>query len=99
MCNFCSQLVWSRLLKKNYPRDQTLKFLTEHPLTSCEFYETEILQIINNQNSNKAHGHDMISIRLLKLCGKAICRPLNIIFKTFLNTGMFPSEWKKGNVG
>ena len=75
-----------------------LKLLTEHTLTSCDFSETDILRIINNQDSNKAHGHDMISIRMLKLCGEAICRPLNIIFKTCLNTGKFPSEWKKGNV-
>ena len=34
---------------------------------------------------NKAHGHDMIGIRILKLCGEA-------------NTGSFPSEWKKGHV-
>ena len=40
----------------------------------------------------------MISIRILKLCGEAICRPLNTIFKTCLNTGKFSSEWKKGNV-
>ena len=40
----------------------------------------------------------MISIRMLKLCGEAICRPLNIIFKTCLNTGKFHLEWKKGNV-
>ena len=40
----------------------------------------------------------MISIHMLKLCGEAICRPLNIIFKTCLNMGKFPSEWKKGNV-
>ena len=75
-----------------------LKLLTEHTLTSCDFSETDILRIINNQDSNKAHGHDMISIRMLKLCGEAICTPLNIIFKTCLNTGKFPSEWKKGNV-
>ena len=52
--------------------------------------ETEIVQTINNQNSNKAHGHDMISIRILKLCAEAVCRPLN--------TGKFPSEWEKGNI-
>ena len=75
-----------------------LKLLTEHTLTSCDFSESDILQIINNQDSNKAHGHDMISIRMLKLCGEAICRPLNIILKTCLNTGTFPSEWNKGNV-
>ena len=40
----------------------------------------------------------MISVRMLKLCGEAICRPLNIILKTCPNTDKFPSEWEKGNV-
>ena len=40
----------------------------------------------------------MISICMLNLCGEAIRRPQNIIFKTCLNTGKFPSEWKKCNV-
>ena len=57
--------------------------------------KSDILQIINYQDSNKVHGHDMINIRMLKLCGEAICRTLNIIFKTCLNTGKFPSEWKR----
>ena len=35
---------------------------------------------------------------MLKLCGEAICRPLNIIFKTYLTTGNFPLAWKKDNV-
>ena len=35
---------------------------------------------------------------MLKLCVEAINRPLNIIFKTCLNTGKIPLEWKKGNV-
>ena len=61
-----------------------LKLHTEHTLTSCDFSETEILQIINNQDLNKAHGCDMISICMSKLCGEAICRPLNMIFKTCL---------------
>ena len=50
-----------------------LKLLTVHTLTSCEFSETDILQIMNSQDSNKAHGHDMITIRMLNLCGEAIC--------------------------
>ena len=54
--------------------------------------------MINSEDLNKAHGQDMISICMLKLCGEAIFRPLNIIFKTCLNTGKFPLEWKKGNV-
>ena len=27
-------------------------------------------------NLNKAHGHDNISIRMLKKCGDTICKPL-----------------------
>ena len=55
-------------------------------------------QIINHQDSNKPDGYDTISICMLKLCGEAISSLLNIIFKTCLNTGKFPSEGRKGNV-
>ena len=53
---------------------------------------------MNNLNPNKAHGHDEITIRMLKICGDSIFRPLNIIFKTCLRTGKFPLEWKKANI-
>ena len=49
-----------------------LKLLAEHTLNSCGFSETDIHQIINIQDLNKAHSRDMISIRMLKLCGEAI---------------------------
>ena len=50
----------------------------------------DILRIINNLDSNKAHVHDEISIGMLKICGDSICRPLNIGFKNCLRTGKFP---------
>ena len=71
----CSLISNSSIL----PSELTL--LTEHTLTYCDFSKTDILQIINNQNSNKAHGHDMISICMLKLCHEAICRLLIITGK------------------
>ena len=49
-------------------------------------------------NPNKAHGHDNISIRMLKICGNTICKPLELIFKQALTTAVFPSEWKKGDI-
>ena len=33
---------------------------------------------------------------MLKICGFTIYRPLEIIFKEPLSTGLFPSEQKKG---
>ena len=35
---------------------------------------------------NKAHGHDEVSIRMLKLCESAITEPLNVIFKNCLSS-------------
>ena len=42
--------------------------------------------------------YDEISIRMLKICGSSICRPLQIIYKSGLDRGKFPQEWKKANV-
>ena len=67
-------------------------------LSSCHFTKHDIPRIINNLDPNKAHGYDKISIRILKICGDSICRPLNIIFKTCLHTGKLPLEWKKNNI-
>ena len=58
-----------------------------------------ILQtLIKNLDSNKLHGHDMISIPMLKICGKSICKPLDLIFQSCIKQGRFPTEWKKANV-
>ena len=75
-----------------------LTLLTENSLFKCHFSKKDILQIIRNLDSNKAHGHDMISIHMLKLCGDSICKPLELIFKTCLRNARFPLEWKKANV-
>ena len=58
----------------------------------------DILKIIRNLDPNKAHGHDMISIRMVKLCDASLCKPLELIFKSCLKSGKFPLEWKKANV-
>ena len=35
---------------------------------------------------------------MVKLCGESIYKPLNLIFKSCLEIGQFPSDWKKANV-
>ena len=40
----------------------------------------------------------MISIRMLKVSGDAIIEPLFKIFKNCLKCGIFPDDWKKGNI-
>ena len=67
-------------------------------LSTVEFSTYDILEIIRNLNPNKAHGHDMTSIRMLKICDESICKPLGIIFRSCLQNVKFPSEMKKANV-
>ena len=72
--------------------------MSNNRLFTVTFSQDDIAEIIQNLNSGKAHGHDNISIRVLKICGSAIYEPLAIIFKQCLDTSIFLSEWKKGNI-
>ena len=55
--------------------------LTNKSLSSFQFTADDIKIIINKLDPNKAHDHDMISIRQIKLCGDSIYKPLEMIFK------------------
>ena len=76
----------------------TLSKKTSESLTAIDFSNNSILKIIRNLDSNKDHGHDMISIRMVKICDDSICKPLKLIFQSCLESGKFPSEWKKAKV-
>ena len=67
-------------------------------LSTIDFSTDHILKIIRNLDPNKAQGHDMISIRMIKICNTSICRPLKLIFQSCLKSGKFPTERKKVNV-
>ena len=72
--------------------------ITDKSLSNITFTEKDIEKVIQSLDPNKAHGHDMISIRVLKICGKSIIKPLLIIYKTCLVKGCFANELKKANV-
>ena len=71
---------------------------TENVISSIDFGSDDIAKTIQKLDPNKAHGHDMISIRMLKICGNSIYKPLQLIFRSCTENGKFPSEWKKANV-
>ena len=79
-------------LPSNFP------LYTDNRLSTVTFSQDDIGEIIQNLNPNKAHGHDNISIRMLKICGSSIYGPPGLIFKEALSTGLFPSNCKKGNI-
>ena len=75
-----------------------IKYLTDNRLFFVNFSHDKIAKVVQNLDPNKGHGHDNISIRVVKVCGPSIYKPLEIIFNQCLETGIFPSEWKKGNI-
>ena len=71
---------------------------TDKSISTITFTSNDITTLIQNLDPNKAHVHDKLSVRILKLCGKSICKRLDLIFKSCIIYGEFPTEWKKANV-
>ena len=82
----------------NSVRPDSVDYISTARLPSINFNNVDILIIIKSLNVNKAHGHDDISIRMIKLCGQSIIKPLSIIFKNCIVNGIFPDIWKKFNI-
>ena len=78
------------------PTDQTP--YTASLLSSIDIKDSDILNILKSLDASKAHGHDDISIRMLKLSQKSILKPLKLIFENCLRTRLFPDQWKKANL-
>ena len=67
-------------------------------MPNITFSSHEILKIIQNLGSENAHAYDRTSTQMLKICGPSISKPLESIFKSCLESGIFLLEWKKANV-
>ena len=73
-------------------------YLTASSLESITICGSDILKTIRSLDINKAHGHDDISVRMMKICDDAIVEPLKMLFVNSVNQAVFPSRWKKANV-
>ena len=67
----------------------TLSKKTRKVCFKFSFNCNHIVTIIRSLDSNKAYGHDMISICMLKLSSKPICKPLDLIYQSCIKHGMF----------
>ena len=72
-------------------------FLTQSRPVSLDFNEGELLQIIRALNINKAHGHDDISIRMIKICDKSLLKPLIVLLRNSIKSSCYPDIWQKSN--
>ena len=73
-------------------------YLTAPSLESITISGSDILKTIRSLDIDKAHGHDDMSVRMMKICDDAIVEPLRMVFVNSVNQAVFPSRWKKANV-
>ena len=91
-CSFFKQCF---LLANHSELPPGLIFRTDKRLSSVTFSAEDIGKIIQGIDCNKSHGHDNISIRMLKICGDTICKPLEMIFTQALNIVCFHLNGEK----
>ena len=87
----CSETLTSSTLPSFTPRSGAL-------LQGFIINREKVLKFIRSLDSKKVHGCDEISIAMIKICDFSLVEPLCLIFEDCLETGIYPSLWKKANV-
>ena len=73
-------------------------YKTKVKIHSFHINHNDISLIIKNLDSNKAHGCDNSSIKMIQIRGGPIVVPLKLLFETALKEKKFPDVWKLANV-
>ena len=71
---------------------------TNARITSFYVTKEDILLLIKNLDSSKAHRWDNISIKMIIICGESITVPLKITFEQSLKEKKFTEVWIKANI-
>ena len=66
-----------------------------HPLF---FDKSDVRKLIKASDKSKSHGHDEISVEMIKLCADSIAHPLTLVFQDSLVAGIFANDWEKANI-
>ena len=72
-----------------------MEYKTDVRKSNVSITEDKIDEIIRKLNSNKAHGCDNMSIRMLKICDSATAEPKKLIYEKCLDAGRYLCLWKK----
>ena len=71
---------------------------TDSIIDSVQVTENEIIDIVKSLHPDEANGWDELSIRIIKLFGKPLTKPLLVIFQNCIHKGFFMDKWIKANV-
>ena len=84
----------------NWDRQWVTYGISANPpsLKISKSWPAKIISVIRAFDVSKAHGWDNVSVRMVKICDESLVKPLFDIFQFSLETGNFPSYWKRGNI-
>ena len=88
----CTHLKSSSVLPNNQ------NSLTQTRLVSLDLNENETIKTIRALKIHKAHGHDNISIRMIKVCDKSLLKPSILLFQNSIMLSYYSDIWKKSNI-
>jgi len=70
----------------------------KNELIDVNFTEVDVLKHLLSLKADKSPGPDTIHPRLLKECAHELAYPLYILYRSSLDEGNIPQEWKDGHV-
>lgn len=80
------------------PLPYLFQLRTIHKLSTISIDNKYILETIRALNPNKANGWDEISPMMIKICDSSLIKPISMIFRTCMESGIYPTKWKMSNV-
>ena len=87
--DFKAKAIQSTPLENNRPLPFSHCYVTQAKLSTINSSNEVILKIIMHMDQNKAHRHDGMSIRMIKLCYKALLKPLSLLSNHFVESNKF----------
>ena len=88
----CSPIASSSVLPEE------ISHMTKDRIKTICFGKSDVIKLIKALNVSNAHGHDGISVKIIKICADSIAHPLTLIFQNSLVAGIFANDWKKANI-
>ena len=72
--------------------------MTKDRIKTLWFFKSGVIKLIKALDVSKAHGHDEISVKMIKIYADFITHPLTLIFQNSLAAGIFANDWKKADI-
>ena len=75
-----------------------ISYMTKDRIKTLCFCKSDVIKLVKASDVSKAHGHDGISVKMIKICADSIAHPITLIFQNSLAAGTFANDWKKANI-